>query len=116
MLRPPTPRTLAVVALASIGRIMAAQSGPEVYLKLDFDAGESRFKPNGSSRASLVADATALSGRSLHVERATSGSYIGASVPLEIKGSPGLRIAFAVRAKAMQNVAVNVFDQRRNDN
>jgi hypothetical protein len=93
-----------------------AQSGPQIYLQLDFDAGENRFKPTDSSRATLVAAATARGGRSLHVERARDGSYIGATVPLQIKGSLGLRIAFVVRAKAMQNVGVNVFDQRRSDN
>jgi hypothetical protein len=116
MLRSPATRTLAAVALAGIGCVSAAQISPEVYLKLDFDTSESRLKPSGSSRATLVTDATALSGRSLHVERVRDGSYVGAEVPLQIKGSPGLRIAFVVRAKAMQSVAVNVFDQRRGDN
>jgi GDSL-like lipase/acylhydrolase family protein len=95
----------------------AAQGAPQVYLKLDFDAGNNPFAPTGSSQGTLVADANqALSGRTLHVARAREGKYIGASVPLPIKGSSGLRIAFVVRARSMRTVAVNMFDQRRGDN
>jgi lysophospholipase L1-like esterase len=37
-------------------------------------------------------------------------------VPVEIAGSANLRIAFLVRARSMHRVAVNVFDERRQDN
>ncbi len=95
----------------------AAQAGPQVYLKIDFDAGKNPFAPTDSAQGTLVADSTqALSGQSLHVARVKAGKYIGASVPLPIKGSSGLRIAFVVRARSMRTVAVNVFDQRRQDN
>ena len=97
--------------------LAAAQPGPQVYLKLDFDAGNNPFAPTDSARGTLVAEVNqALSGRSLHVARAKEGKYIGASVPLAIKGSSGLRVAFVVRARSMRTVAVNVFDQRRQDN
>lgn len=95
----------------------SAQGGPEVYLKLDFDTGRNPFLPTDSSSATLVAGpGQALTGRSLRVGRAQDGRYIGASMPLQIKGASDLRIAFAVRAASMQTVAVNVFDQRRQDN
>jgi GDSL-like Lipase/Acylhydrolase family len=97
--------------------VPAAQAGTQVYLKVDFDAGENPFAPTDPAQATLVADANqALSGRSLHIARSREGRYIGATVPLPIKGSPGLKIAFAVRARSMRTVAVNVFDQRRQDN
>ena len=57
-----------------------------------------------------------MSGRSLVVRRAKEGASIGASTPLKIAGAKDLRIAFTVRATAMQSVSVNVFDQRRQDN
>jgi hypothetical protein len=98
--------------------VSAAQAGGvQVYLKHDFDSGQNPFSPTEVSRAELAADpAQALSGRSLHVARAREGRYIGASVPLAVQGAKDLRIAFAVRARAMQTVAVNVFDRRRQDN
>jgi hypothetical protein len=97
--------------------VLAAQGGAQVYLKLDFDALENPFKPTGSSEAALIADdARVLSGRSLHVRRTGKGGYIGASVPLQVNGAKDLKIAFAVRARAMRTIAVNVFDQRRKDN
>jgi hypothetical protein len=95
----------------------AAQKGAQVYLKHDFDSGENPLGPTEVSRAALVSDATqALSGRSLHVARTREGRYVGASVPLAVQGAKDLRIAFAVRARAMQTIAVNVFDKRRQDN
>jgi len=97
--------------------LAAAQTGPQVYLKLDFDDGKNPFAPTDSAQGTLVADSNqALGGRSLHVARVREGKYIGASVPLPVKGSSGLRIAFVVRARSMRTVAVNVFDQRRQDN
>ena len=94
-----------------------AQDGPQIYLKLDFETDQNPFAPTDSSEAATVGDPEqVLSGRSLHVRRARGGSYIGATVPLKIIGAADLRIAFAVRARGMQTVAVNVFDQRRQDN
>ena len=56
---------------------------PQVYLKLDFDAGKNPFAPTDSAQGRVVADSTqALSGQSLHVARVKEGKYIGASVPL----------------------------------
>jgi hypothetical protein len=95
----------------------AGQAGPQVYLKLDFDAGANPFTPTDSAQATLVSDPNqALSGRSLHIARTRDGRYIGAIAPLPVKGSAGLRIAFVVRARSMRTVAVNVFDERRQDN
>jgi len=97
--------------------VPAAQAGPQVYLKLDFDTGANPFAATEPAQGRLVADANqALSGRSLHVARVRPGGYLGATVPLPIKGSSGLRIAFVVKARSMRTVAVNVFDQRRKDN
>lgn len=94
-----------------------AQGGPEVYLKLDFDTGQNPFEATDSTQAALVSDPDqALGGRSLHIRRGKKGRYIGASIPLRVKGAKDLRIAFSVRANAMRTVAVNVFDQRRQDN
>lgn len=93
------------------------QGGPEVYLKLDFDTGQNPFEATAAGQAALVSNPDqALSGRSLHVRRGKEGPYIGASVPLQVKGARDLRIAFSVRANAMRTVAVNMFDQRRQDN
>ena len=127
MSTPTVPRALALVLLVAAvscegearqpAAAIPAQTGPQVYLKLDFDTGRNPFAPTDSAQATLVADANqALSGRSLHVARVREGKYIGAIVPLAIKGSSGLRIAFVVRARSMRTVAVNVFDQRRQDN
>ena len=97
--------------------VPAAQGSPEIYLKLDFDTGQNPFAATNPSRVTLVGDVNqALSGRSLHVAKGGSGGSIGASLPLQIKGSSGLRIAFAVRGRGMQTLAVNVFDQRHQDN
>jgi hypothetical protein len=97
--------------------LSAAQAGPQVFLKLDFDAGKNPFTPTDSAQSTLVADANqALTGQSLHIARVRQGKYIGASMPLSIKGSAGLRIAFMVRASSIRTVGVNVFDQRRQDN
>lgn len=97
--------------------VSAAQEGPQIYLRVDFDDGKNPFAPTDTAQGTLVADASqALTGRSLHVARVREGRYIGASVPLSIKGSSGLRIAFVVRARSMRTVGVNVFDQRRRDN
>jgi hypothetical protein len=97
--------------------VAEAQGGPEIYLRQDFDSGQNPFGPTESSQVALVSEPDhALSGRSLQIRRGKEGRYIGASVPLRIKGAKDLRIAFVTRAKAMQTVAVNVFDQRRQDN
>ncbi len=98
-------------------RVSEAQGGPEVYVKLDFDTAQHPFEATDSAQAALISDPDqALSGRSLHIRRGKEGRYIGASVPLQVKGARDLRIAFTVRANAMQTVAVNVFDKRRQDN
>lgn len=90
---------------------------PQIYLKADFDDGKNPFAPTDTAQGTLIAAANqALTGRSLHVARAREGRYIGASVPLSIKNSSGLKIAFVVRARSMRTVAVNVFDERRRDN
>lgn len=95
----------------------AAQGSTTVYLKADFDAGESPFTATDSSQVTLVADRElALSGRSLQIGRARDGRYIGATTALQVQGAKDLRIAFVARATAMQTVAVNVFDRRRQDN
>jgi hypothetical protein len=97
--------------------VSAAQEGPQIYLKEDFDAGKNVFAPTDTAQGTLVADASqALIGRSLHVARVRQGGYIGATVPLSVKGSSGLKVAFVVRARSMRTVAVNVFDGRRQDN
>jgi hypothetical protein len=93
------------------------QTGPQVYLKIDFDAGKNPFTPTEPAQSTLVADANqALSGHSLRIARAREGRYIGASVPLSVKGSADLRIAFVARARSIRTIGVNVFDQRRQDN
>jgi hypothetical protein len=102
---------------ASVSAAQSAQGGAQVYARVDFDSGENPFAPTDPSRVALAADPNqALSGRSLHIARAREGRYIGASIPLAVQGARDLRIAFAVRARAMQKVAVNVFDRRRQDN
>jgi hypothetical protein len=97
--------------------VTAAQGGAQVYTKFDFDTGPNPFTPTDAAQAALVAGLPqAVSGRSLHVRRARNGGYIGVSVPLQVQGARDLRIAFVVRARSMQTVGVNVFDQRRQDN
>jgi lysophospholipase L1-like esterase len=92
------------------------QSGAEVYLKLDFDAGDHPVTPADGVTIELAEREQALSGRSLRLAHQDSGQPLGARAPLEVTGAAGLRVAFAFRARAMQSVTVNVFDERRQDN
>jgi lysophospholipase L1-like esterase len=92
------------------------QSGPEIYLKVDFDAGDHPVTPADGVTIALTERDQALSGRSLRLAHQDSGGTLGAHVPLEVTGAAGVRVAFAFRARAMQSVTVNVFDERRQDN
>lgn len=101
----------------SVGASAEAQGGPTVYLRADLDSGANPFTGTDVSEIALVSDAAqALSGRSLAVRRGKPGRYIGASVPLDVKGSKDLRFAFVVRASAMKTISVNVFDSLHKDN
>ena len=88
-----------------------------MFAKLDFESGSNPFKASGQGRVELGDDpAAAISGRYLHIARAAEGGYFGGLMPVEISGSANLRIAFLIRARSMHRVAVNVFDERRQDN
>ena len=79
-----------------------AQMTASPYLKLDFDDGTNPFTPTEPAQATLVAEPDqALSGRSLRVARIRDGRSVGAAVPLSVKGSSGLRVAFVTRAKSI---------------
>ena len=94
-----------------------AQSDPNIYLKLDFDRGETPFTATETAQIALVDDpGQVLSGRSLHVRPATAGGSLGAIASLQVSSAKDLKVAFSVRAKAMQTVNVNMFDGRRKDN
>ena len=92
--------------------------GIQVYFKQDFDSGENIFAAEASGAVQLVEGAgQAVSGRSLHVARRQSGGYFGARTEqIGVRNTPGLKIAFCVRAKGMEHVTVNFFDAKQRDN
>lgn len=104
----------------SIAIMLAAASqdtGPKVFVKLDFETGDHAFKPSGHAQVAVNDDPRlAISRRHLHVARTAEGGYFGAIMPVEISSATNLRIAFLARAHSMQRVAVNAFDERRQDN
>ena len=118
----PALLTASLLALACVrgempARGAVAQTPATVHLKLDFDDGVHPFTASGNGAVAVVDDAAqALSGRSLSIRRTTAGGYFGAIAPLPIGGASGLRIGFVMRAAAMRDVTVNVFDERANDN
>ena len=89
----------------------------EIHAKLDFDSGVNPFEAVGNGQVALDDEAAiAIGTRSLRVRRARPDSYFGARTAISVKGAQQLRIAFCVRATAMQSVTVNAFDRIRNDN
>ena len=96
----------------------AATGGIQVYAKVDFGAADGSFQAAGSGALSLEAEpAPAMSDRSLHVKRVQPDGYFGARTEqIRIKGTRGLKIAFLVRARGMETVSVNLFDELRSDN
>lgn len=93
------------------------QGRPQVFVKIDFDAGPQPFKAVGGGQVTLSDDPSlVIAGRSMQIQRTAPGGYFGAMMPLNIAGSADVRIAFLARARAMQYVAVNVFDAQRQDN
>ena len=94
----------------------ALQDDGEILLKIDFDNGQNPFTTAGNAQSVALDSGQALSGRSLRIVGAAGGRSIGAIAPIKISGSRELRLAFVVRASNMQAVAVNLFDQQRQDN
>ena len=93
------------------------QGRPQVFVKIDFDAGPQPFKAGGGGQVALTDDPSlVIAGHSLQIQRTAPGGSFGAMMPLNIAGSADLRVAFLARARAMQYVAVNVFDAQRQDN
>lgn len=93
------------------------QGRPQVFVKIDFDAGPQPFKATGPGQVAFGDDPSlVVSGRSLQVQRAAPDGHFGAMMPVNITGSADLRIAFLARARSMEDVAVNVFDAVRQDN
>ena len=98
-------------------QVSTAEGGLQVYFKHDFDSESHPLTPTQASELALVSDTRrALSGRSLEIRRAHDGGYIGASMPMKVRGSRDLRLAFTVKAELMEHVSVNVFDRGRLDN
>jgi lysophospholipase L1-like esterase len=92
--------------------------GIQVYLKMDFDESDTSFQPAGNGAVSTESQpALVASGRSLHVSRAQPGSYFGAlTKQVRADGTRGLKIAFVVKARGLQTVSVNLFDELHSDN
>jgi hypothetical protein len=97
---------------------IACVGGIEVFVKEDFHAGANLFRPEGAGAASLErGPQAAVSGRGLRVQRSGPGGYFGArTTGIAVRGTPGLKIAFCVRAEGMEHVTVNFFDALRPDN
>jgi hypothetical protein len=90
--------------------------GIQVYLKMDFDQGENPFTSQGKGEVTL-SDRHAVSGRSVYVRRSEPGGYFGGHTSkVAVRNTPGLNIAFCVRAEGMRNVSVNFYDATRRDN
>ncbi len=100
------------------GKPISQGGGIQVYAKVSFDEGDNPFINEASGEASLESRPDyVVSGRSLHVRRAKPGGYFGARInKIEVAGTPGLNIAFCVRANEMQNVSLNFYDSLQRDN
>jgi hypothetical protein len=97
---------------------ISAAGGIQVYLKMDFDSGPNPFRAEGNGAVALAtAPDEVVSGRSLHIRRAKPGAYFGGRTEqVAVKGTQDLRIAFCVRAKGMEQVSLNFFDNLQKDN
>lgn len=90
----------------------ARAGGVTVYAKADFDAGKDGFSGSKQVEQRLVREA--VSGRALQtvcLER-----WAGPALDFEIQGSQNLKIAFLAKGSNFQRAAINVFDQRAQDN
>ena len=108
--------TIVLVGLASA--VAAGEGGIEVYSKIDFDEGDNPFVNQSNGVVALETRAEfVVSGRSLHIRRGQAGGYFGGQIKsVSVEGSRGLNIAFCVRSKGMETVALNFFDAVRRDN
>ncbi len=97
---------------------IAEGGGIQVYFKQDFDSGENIFTGEGNGVVKLAQGLEqAVSGGSLHVARSQSGGYFGGRTEqIGVRNTPGLKIAFCVRAQGMEHVTVNFFDAKQRDN
>ena len=99
------------------GETILEGGGIEVYVKVDFDRGQSPFKASATVKAELEdRPEYVVSGTSLHVSRAGEGGYSGPSIPAAVEGAKELKIAYCIRAKGMRELAMNYFDQLARDN
>ncbi|HUU21356.1 MAG TPA: GDSL-type esterase/lipase family protein, partial [Phycisphaerae bacterium] len=110
-----------IAATALIGIVAAAalaDGGIEVYSKIDFDKGDNPFINEGKGVVALEsAPELVVSGRSLHIRRGSEGGYFGGRLKsVLVEGSTGVNIAFCLRTKGMETVALNFFDAIRQDN
>ncbi|HET6428657.1 MAG TPA: fibronectin type III domain-containing protein, partial [Phycisphaerae bacterium] len=110
-----------IAATALIGIVAAAalaDGGIEVYSKIDFDKGDNPFINEGKGVVALEsAPELVVSGRSLHIRRGSEGGYFGGRLKsVSVEGSAGVNIAFCLRTKGMETVALNFFDAIRQDN
>jgi len=104
-------------AAESLDASIAAGGGIKVYVKVDFDVGPNPFAAQGSGAVDLeTRKGYVIAGRSLHIKRANPSGYFGARMPVAVKGSTNVKIAFCVRSKGMNKLAVNFFDEIRRDN
>lgn len=113
--------TLGIAAAQDARRLGRAARGPgriRVYMKLDFDRGDIRFKAGGVVKVQLEDRPDhVISGKSMHVSRAREGGYFaGPRVATSVSGSRGLKIAYCVRAKGIPTLGMNFADRVSEDN
>ena len=92
-----------------------ARSGDVIaYRKLDFDRDEGGFEPGENCKLEL--DDDAVSGKALRIRRTSAGGAFGAALPVKIRGSAGLKIAYLCKAAGVPRAGLNVYDQIAADN
>jgi hypothetical protein len=86
--------------------------GVTVYHKMTFDKDSEGWEPVNGGKLSLSGDS--VHGKAMHV--ACDGDWAGASLPISISGSRGLKMALAMKGRNLEAAGVNIYDTVAGDN
>jgi len=86
--------------------------GVTIYHKMTFDKELEGWEAVNGGKLNLTGDS--VHGKALHV--ACDGNWAGASLPISVSGSRGLKIALAMKGRNLNEVGVNIFDTIAGDN
>jgi hypothetical protein len=88
------------------------RAGLTVYYRFSFDDGLEAW--TAANEARLVLSDDGVDGRALRV--VCEGSWAGARVPLDIRGSAGLKMALLMKGRNITEAGVNIHDMVSGDN